>query len=352
MMSWIWLKHARACRPNGHFSVLVLFVLSDMADDAGICFPSIPYLSETTQISERKLQSVISDLEKDGFLKRTIGGTSRGIKTTYQLLDNPARCAPIPTDNPAQRAPINGSNPAQRAPITQQVTPHAASVTPHAASNNPAHGVGPLIDLSFKSEASSGSVKNTHTPSPPNNPAQRAPITGVAEQPVADPPPSSVRVMPPPNWKLTEEQRNLVDMLLVGSPPGLVAELSTGTITPVHRSQVIQAVKREAQERHVSHGEALEIVMELTRNQTANIPFERLKFCGEFEKYFNKSTYRKDPIHFQERSNGTSKGAGTIAAARAVLAKDRAKDFARLGGNNGTAAGMLALIGRVGASQG
>jgi len=323
-----------------------------MADDSGICFPSIPYLSETTQISERKLQSVISDLEKDGFLKRTIGGTSRGIKTTYQLLDNPARRAPIPTDNPARRAPINGSNPAPRAPITQQVTPHAASVTPHTASNNPAHGVGPLIDLiALKANHHQESLK-THIPPSATNPAQRAPISSVAEQPMANPAASGVRVMPPPSWKLTDEQRNTVDCVLVASPPGIVAGLSAGAVTPAQRVLVITAVKREAQEHHVSYGEALDGLLGAVRSQASGVPLERMNLCGGFEKYFNTGAYRKDPIHFQERSNGASKGAATIAAVRAVLAKDGAKDLARLGGNVGSAAWLLSVAGRVGASQG
>ena len=179
------------------------------------------------------------------------------------------------------------------------------------------------------------------------------PQPGDAGQPLAELAPSGVRLMPPPSWILTEAERNLVDIVLIGSPPGLVAELSAGIITPVHRDLVIRAVRREAEEHKVSYGEALDGILHAVRNQAANIPFERLNLCGGLEKYFNKSTYRKDPIHFQERSNGaTSKSAGTIAAARIVLAKDRAKDASRLAAENGTTAGMHALARRLGTSQG
>jgi hypothetical protein len=161
-----------------------------------------------------------------------------------------------------------------------------------------------------------------------------------------------VCLVPKPSWKLTDPERNLVDLVLLGSPPGLVAGLTSGAITPAHRTLVITTVRREASEHGVSYGEALDGVLKATQGQTANIPFERLNLCGGFEKYFNTGVYRKDPIHFQERSHGISKGAGTIAAVRAVLAKDRAKSTAALGGNNGLAAGMLALAGRNRTSQG
>jgi len=218
---------------------------------------------------------------------------------------------------------------------TPQKTPSDVTVT---ASD----GVGDGIDTD--TDTDTDKTLKTH-PLPPQPPSG-----GVAEQPGSKPAPSGVCAMPPPSWKLTEGDRNLVDLALLASPPGIVAGLTSGAITPPMRALVIAAAKREAMEHRVSHGEALDALLKSAQHQAASIPVERLNLCGGFEKYFPKGTYRKDPIHFQERSNGASKGAGTIAAARTVLAKDRAKETSRLGGNDGTAAGMLALAGRIGAT--
>jgi hypothetical protein len=145
----------------------------------------------------------------------------------------------------------------------------------------------------------------------------------------------------PPHWKLTQEQHNLVDLVLVGSPPGIVAGLSAGTITPVQRALVITAVKREAHELQVSQGEALEGLLTTVRHQAESIPLDRLNLLGGIEKYFNHANYRKDPIHVQERSHA-SRGAGTISAVRAVIAGDRTRAIGAGNRNDGVTAWLSA----------
>lgn len=199
-------------------------------------------------------------------------------------------------------------------------------------------------DADTEAEAVVAGTNTLNSPNSTGNTQTASSPRSAAEQPVVEPPPSGVRVVPM-NFKFTPEQHDLIDLVLVASPPGIVAGLTTGVITPVERALVIGAVKREAQEHRVSHGEALNGLLAAVQHQTASIPLDRLNLLGGMDKYFNKAKYRTDPVHVQERAHGKPKGRQVTDAARAVIADlRRARGDGALG--DGTSQGS-GTIGRV-----
>lgn len=48
---------------------LLLAVLADIADETGLCWPSIKRIARRTSISIRTAQRVIKELEKQGFIR-------------------------------------------------------------------------------------------------------------------------------------------------------------------------------------------------------------------------------------------------------------------------------------------
>ncbi len=61
---------------------LVLMCLADAANDAGVCWPSIPTIARKCCTTERNTIRILSELEKNNFLQRD---TKLGISTTYTL---------------------------------------------------------------------------------------------------------------------------------------------------------------------------------------------------------------------------------------------------------------------------
>jgi hypothetical protein len=113
-----------------------------------------------------------------------------------------------------------------------------------------------------------------------------------------------------------------VDLVLLGSPPGIVAGLTSGMITPAHRALVIAAAKREVDEHGISDGEALDGLRLAVESQACATPRDRLNLLGGFGKYFTESKYRMDPIHTQHRNgghNGESKHMASLRQAAANL---------------------------------
>jgi hypothetical protein len=128
--------------------------------------------------------------------------------------------------------------------------------------------------------------------------------------------------MPSPRHRLTEADRNLVDLVLLGSPPGIVAGLTVGAISPAQRVPVIEAAKREAQEHGISVGEAIEGLRVAVEHQANALPHDRLNLLGGFGKYFTEAKYRIDPVHIQQRNgghNGESKHMASIRQAAVNL---------------------------------
>jgi len=107
---------------------LVLLALCDSANDSGECYPSVPKLVEKCSLSERAIQTAISDLERMGQLRREL---RTGRSTVYWMTPNtdkpPQQVHPRTTCTPAAGAPT----PARRAPPPpQQVHPTPARRAP------------------------------------------------------------------------------------------------------------------------------------------------------------------------------------------------------------------------------
>lgn len=90
---------------------LVLLALCDSANDQGECYPAIHTLAEKCSLSERAAQGAISELERDGYLRREL---RRGRATVYWM--TPAAGAPRSSCTPAAAAPPQQMHPAANAP--------------------------------------------------------------------------------------------------------------------------------------------------------------------------------------------------------------------------------------------
>ncbi|CAI1846694.1 helix-turn-helix domain-containing protein [Serratia fonticola] len=58
---------------------LVLIKLADNANDQGECWPSVPYIAEQCEVSERSVQNHIQQLVKDGFIRVEIRKAENGL---------------------------------------------------------------------------------------------------------------------------------------------------------------------------------------------------------------------------------------------------------------------------------
>ena len=68
-MSMLLMVEAMKLKVGNPLRKLVLIKLADNASDKGECFPSIAYIAEQCEISERSVQNHIKQLEADGLLK-------------------------------------------------------------------------------------------------------------------------------------------------------------------------------------------------------------------------------------------------------------------------------------------
>lgn len=87
-MSFTYTNSVRKTLVGRPTAKAILFILADHADEKGKCFPSIQYLSKTSELSDRAIKSAISFLEKNGFIRvhRIKGQVNR-----YQLFLNPLK---------------------------------------------------------------------------------------------------------------------------------------------------------------------------------------------------------------------------------------------------------------------
>lgn len=77
-MAWAWKNHLTPPRK------LVLLSLADNADDSGICWPSIAYLSRRTHLSPRTVQRILRELEKLHLLTKKVRTGDFGRQTSNQ----------------------------------------------------------------------------------------------------------------------------------------------------------------------------------------------------------------------------------------------------------------------------
>ena len=145
---------------------LVLIKLADNANDKGECFPSVAYIAEQCEISERSVQNHIKQLEVDGLLKIESRKSENGLNKSniYYLNFSGANPAPYGANNSN-----SGANPA---PSSESPAPlDGANTAPYGA-NNSNSGANP---------APSG-----ESPAPLDG-ANAAPITSHITEPVKEP---------------------------------------------------------------------------------------------------------------------------------------------------------------------
>jgi hypothetical protein len=82
--------------PQNQGELLVLLALSDYADDAGNCWPSMAAIAKKARIEERSARRIVRRLEEVGYVKTVIGGGRHGCN---QYVINPDPETPR-TDSP------------------------------------------------------------------------------------------------------------------------------------------------------------------------------------------------------------------------------------------------------------
>ncbi|MNG58144.1 hypothetical protein D3C79_162670 [compost metagenome] len=120
-MSMELMVRAMKMKVGNPLRKLVLLKLADNASDQGECWPSVPYIAEQCEISERSVQNHIQQLVKDGLVrieKRLAdNGLNRSNVYRITLSGSGANAAPYGA-NPAPRgespAPGGGAAPAPR----------------------------------------------------------------------------------------------------------------------------------------------------------------------------------------------------------------------------------------------
>lgn len=112
---------------QGH--LLVMLALSDYANDAGECWPSIRSIAEKSRMTERGVQKIIRTLEAEGWLSIATGNGRHGCNQ-YKI--NPERGTP-----PEQGSPRT----------TMQETPNVDAETPNVDTPEPSITINePSID--------------------------------------------------------------------------------------------------------------------------------------------------------------------------------------------------------------
>lgn len=104
-----------------HTSKLVLLALADNANDAGICWPSIPKVAERCSLDERTVYRAIATLEGCGHVTTQ---ARPGKSTVYKV-------HPRQPDTPDKPSPLTNSQDCQKVtPVTESGTPVSLSGPP------------------------------------------------------------------------------------------------------------------------------------------------------------------------------------------------------------------------------
>lgn len=123
---------------------LVLIKLADNANDQGECWPSVPYIAEQCEISERSVQNHIQKLVKNGLVRieerKSDNGLNRSNVYHLRLNSAGANAAPYgesPAPSGANGTPVSGANAAPRTshsfePVIDPSTP----LTPQGETEN------------------------------------------------------------------------------------------------------------------------------------------------------------------------------------------------------------------------
>lgn len=129
-MSMLLMVEAMKLKVGNPLRKLILIKLADNANDKGECFPSVSYIAEQCEISERSVQNHIKQLEVDGLLKIESRKSENGLNKSniYYLNFSGANPAPYGANGSSSGAnaapsgespaPSYGANPA---PITSHI---------------------------------------------------------------------------------------------------------------------------------------------------------------------------------------------------------------------------------------
>ncbi|MDQ2130599.1 helix-turn-helix domain-containing protein [Leclercia adecarboxylata] len=122
-MSMELMVRAMKAKVGNPLRKLVLIKLADNASDQGECWPSVPYIAEQCEISERSVQNHIKQLVEDGLVSVEVRKAATGLNRTnvYKLnLPSGANAAPSgarPAPGGESPAPVSGAG---AAPGTSQ----------------------------------------------------------------------------------------------------------------------------------------------------------------------------------------------------------------------------------------
>jgi len=126
-MSMQALRIARDARGLGPTQKLVLYVLADMANDAGECWPSMAAIVAASELSERAVHTAVKGARAAGYLLLEMGG-GRGRTTLYRVVN--------PAGNAGKGAAGSGFSEAET-PQQVQETPHVVQETPQEVQETP-----------------------------------------------------------------------------------------------------------------------------------------------------------------------------------------------------------------------
>ncbi|HEN3610151.1 TPA: helix-turn-helix domain-containing protein [Yersinia enterocolitica] len=143
-MSMNLMAKAMSIKVGNPLRKLVLIKLADNANDQGECWPSVPYIAEQCEISERSVQNHIQKLVKNGLVRieerKSDNGLNRSNVYHLRLNSAGANAAPYgesPAPSGANGTPVSGANAAPRTshsfePVIDPSTP----LTPQGETEN------------------------------------------------------------------------------------------------------------------------------------------------------------------------------------------------------------------------
>ena len=151
-MSMELMVRAMKAKVGNPLRKLVLIKLADNASDQGECWPSVPYIAEQCEISERSVQNHIRQLVEDGLVTVEERKATTGLNRTnvYKLNlsggANAAPCGESPAPGGANAAPVSGAGAAPgishsfepvTEPVKEELFEEAWAIYPKRAGGNP-----------------------------------------------------------------------------------------------------------------------------------------------------------------------------------------------------------------------
>ncbi len=113
-MSMELMVRAMKIKVGNPLRKLVLVKLADNASDQGECWPSVGYIAEQCEISERSVQKHIQCLAKDGLLRVEVRPNRSNVYHLTLRGESPAPGGESPAPGGESPAPVRGESPAPR----------------------------------------------------------------------------------------------------------------------------------------------------------------------------------------------------------------------------------------------